>query len=100
MTDASRTLAVGLILVVFGRLVMRPDPPRRRVGWNAVEFVGLSENFRNRGHPSEKQVEVMQALWARPHVTFKSKCHKIEDAGIGHHGSIVLGRSSWALAKW
>ena len=40
------------------------------VGWNEVEFVGLNENFRNRGRRSEEQVEVMQALWAEPHVTF------------------------------
>ena len=30
------------------------------VGWNPVEFVGLNENFRNRGRRSEEQVEVMQ----------------------------------------
>ena len=34
------------------------------VGWNPVEFVGLNENFRNRGRRSEEQVEVMKALWA------------------------------------
>jgi probable F420-dependent oxidoreductase len=52
------------------------------VGWNPVEFVGLNENFRNRGRRSEEQVEVMQALWAEPHVTFAGKYHTIEDAGI------------------
>ena len=34
------------------------------VGWNEVEFVGLNENFHNRGKRSEEQVRVMQALWA------------------------------------
>ena len=52
------------------------------VGWNEVEFVGLNENFHNRGRRSEEQVQVMQALWAEPHVTFKGKWHTIEDAGI------------------
>ena len=52
------------------------------VGWNEVEFVGLNENFHNRGRRSEEQVEVMKALWAEPHVNFKGKCHTIEDAGI------------------
>src|SRR5215472_7660387 len=52
------------------------------VGWNPVEFVGLNENFRNRGRRSEEQVEVMQALWAEPHVTFAGKYHTNEDAGI------------------
>jgi probable F420-dependent oxidoreductase len=52
------------------------------VGWNPVEFVGLNENFHNRGRRSEEQVEVMQALWAGDHVKFKGKYHEIDDAGI------------------
>jgi probable F420-dependent oxidoreductase len=52
------------------------------VGWNPVEFVGLNEDFHNRGRRSEEQVEVMKALWAEPHVTFKGKFHTIDDAGI------------------
>ena len=52
------------------------------VGWNEVEFTALNENFHNRGRRSEEQVQVMQALWAEPHVTFKGKWHTIEDAGI------------------
>ena len=52
------------------------------VGWNPVEFVGLNENFHNRGRRSEEQVEVMKALWAQPHVTLTGKYHTIEDAGI------------------
>lgn len=52
------------------------------VGWNKVEFTGLNEEFSNRGRRSEEQVQVMQALWAQPHVTFKGRYHTIEDAGI------------------
>jgi probable F420-dependent oxidoreductase len=52
------------------------------VGWNEVEFVGLNENFHNRGRRSEEQVRVMQALWAEPHVSFAGDFHRIEDAGI------------------
>jgi len=52
------------------------------VGWNPVEFTGLNENFSNRGRRSAEQVQVMQALWAAPHVTFKGRWHSIEDAGI------------------
>ncbi len=52
------------------------------VGWNEVEFVGLNENFHDRGKRSEEQVQVMQALWASPHVDFKGKWHRIDDAGI------------------
>ena len=52
------------------------------IGWNPVEYVGLNENFKNRGKRSEEQVQVMRALWAEPHVTFKGQWHTIEDAGI------------------
>jgi probable F420-dependent oxidoreductase len=52
------------------------------VGWNEAEFVALNENFHNRGRRSEEQVQVMQALWAEPHVTFKGRWHTVEDAGI------------------
>src|SRR3989440_1632922 len=79
------------------------------VGWNEVEFTGLNENFRNRGRRSEEQVEVMQRLWAEPHVTFRGRWHTIEDAGInprpasgrvpvwfGGHHEHTLAR----IAKW
>jgi probable F420-dependent oxidoreductase len=52
------------------------------VGWNPVEFVGLNENFQNRGRRSAEQLAVMQKLWAEPFVTFEGKYHRIEDAGI------------------
>src|SRR5579871_4763551 len=52
------------------------------VGWNEVEFVGLNEDFHNRGRRSEEQVRVMQALWAHEHVDFAGEFHRIEDAGI------------------
>ena len=41
------------------------------IGWNEVEFVGLNEDFNNRGRRSEEQVQIMRALWAEPHVIFK-----------------------------
>jgi probable F420-dependent oxidoreductase len=52
------------------------------VGWNELEFTGLNENFSNRGKRSEEQVQVMQALWAEPHITFKGQYHTIDDAGL------------------
>jgi probable F420-dependent oxidoreductase len=52
------------------------------VGWNEIEFIGLNENFHNRGRRSEEQVRVMQALWAEPHVTFTGEFHRLEDVGI------------------
>ncbi len=79
------------------------------VGWNEVEFVGLNENFHNRGRRSEEQVEAMRALWAQPHVSLKGKWHTIEDAGINPRpiaGKIALwygGHAEATLrrcAKW
>jgi alkanesulfonate monooxygenase SsuD/methylene tetrahydromethanopterin reductase-like flavin-dependent oxidoreductase (luciferase family) len=52
------------------------------IGWNEIEFIGLNENFRNRGKRSAEQVRVMQALWAEPHVRFTGEFHRIDDAGI------------------
>jgi probable F420-dependent oxidoreductase len=52
------------------------------IGWNPVEYVGLGENFHDRGRRSEEQVAVMKALRADPHVTFKGAWHDIPDAGI------------------
>jgi probable F420-dependent oxidoreductase len=52
------------------------------MGGNKVEFTGLNEVFSNRGRRSEEQVQVMQALWSAPHVTFKGRYHTIDDAGI------------------
>ncbi len=79
------------------------------VGWNPVEFTGLNENFHNRGRRSEEQVQVMQALWADPYVSFKGRYHTIDDAGInprpasgrvpvwyGGHHEHTLPR----IAKW
>src|SRR5205814_122030 len=79
------------------------------IGWNPVEYVGLNENFHNRGRRSEEQVQVLRALWAEPHVTFKGQWHTIDDAGInplptrrkiplwfGGHEDVTLRR----IAKW
>lgn len=79
------------------------------VGLNEVEFVGLNENFHNRGRRSEEQMQVMLKLWAEQHVNFKGRWHTIEDAGInplplkrrvpiwnGGHHELTLPR----VAKW
>jgi probable F420-dependent oxidoreductase len=79
------------------------------IGWNSVEYTGLNENFHDRGKRSEEQVQVLQALWAQPHVSFKGQWHTIDDAGInplprqrripiwfGGHEDVTLRR----IAKW
>jgi probable F420-dependent oxidoreductase len=52
------------------------------IGWNPVEYEALGENFKNRGHRSEEQIEVMRKLWTQELVTFDGRWHKITDAGI------------------
>ena len=52
------------------------------VGWNAVEYEALGEDFHNRGRRSEEQIEVMRALWTLELVTFEGRWHRITDAGL------------------
>jgi probable F420-dependent oxidoreductase len=52
------------------------------LGWNAVEYAALNEDFHTRGRRMEEQVEVLRLLWTEPLVTFKGKWHLIPDAGI------------------
>ena len=52
------------------------------LGWNAVEFEALGENFTNRGKRSEEQVEVMRRLWTERSVTFNGQYHTVTGAGL------------------
>lgn len=52
------------------------------LGWNAVEFEALGEDFSNRGRRSEEQVEVMRRLWTEPSVTLTGRHHTITGAGL------------------
>ena len=52
------------------------------IGWNAVEYEALGEEFSNRGQRSEEQIELLRQLWTKSTVTFQGRWHKITDAGI------------------
>ena len=52
------------------------------VGWNAVEYEGLGENFHNRGRRIEEQIALLRALWSQPVVSFEGRYHRITKAGI------------------
>lgn len=52
------------------------------IGWNAVEYEALNENFHNRGRRLEEQIAVMRMLWTQPVVTFKGRYHTITAAGL------------------
>jgi probable F420-dependent oxidoreductase len=52
------------------------------IGWNAVEYEALNEDFSTRGRRLEEQLEVLRALWTGDLVTYKGREHTINDAGI------------------
>jgi len=52
------------------------------LGWNALEYGALGENFHDRGRRMEEQVEVLRRLWSEELVTFRGRWHTIEDAGL------------------
>jgi probable F420-dependent oxidoreductase len=52
------------------------------VGWNDIEYVGLGEDFYNRGIRSEEQITLLRKLWSATVLDYKGKWHQIAEAGI------------------
>jgi len=52
------------------------------LGWNAVEYEALGEDFSNRGRRSEEQVELMRKLWTEQTVTYHGMYHRVTGAGL------------------
>lgn len=52
------------------------------LGWNAVEFEALGQDFHTRGKRLDEQVRLMQQLWTQPLVTFEGRWEKVSDAGL------------------
>jgi probable F420-dependent oxidoreductase len=52
------------------------------IGWNAVEYETLGEDFSNRGKRSEEQIELMRLLWTQRSVTFEGRYHRVTGAGL------------------
>ena len=52
------------------------------LGWNAVEYEALGEDFDNRGKRAEEQIELLRRLWQEPVVTFEGQWHRVTAAGI------------------
>lgn len=52
------------------------------IGWNAVEYEALGEDFSTRGKRSEEQVELMRALWTEQTVTYRGDFHHVTGAGL------------------
>jgi probable F420-dependent oxidoreductase len=52
------------------------------IGWNAVEFEALGQQFGNRGVRFEEQIELMRRLWTEPTFSFEGRYERITGAGI------------------
>jgi probable F420-dependent oxidoreductase len=52
------------------------------LGWNAVEYEALGEDFSNRGKRSGEQVDLMRKLWTEQTVTYEGAYHRVTGAGL------------------
>lgn len=52
------------------------------IGWNAVEYEALGQDFSTRGRRMPEQVEVLRKLWTEELVTYEGRGHTIRDAGL------------------
>jgi probable F420-dependent oxidoreductase len=52
------------------------------LGWNAVEYQALGQDFSTRGRRIEEQVDLMRRLWTEPSVTFDGRDHQVTGAGL------------------
>ncbi|MEO8816123.1 MAG: LLM class F420-dependent oxidoreductase [Mycobacterium sp.] len=52
------------------------------VGWNAVEYEVLGEDFTTRGRRSEEQIALLRMLWTEQSVTYRGEFHRVTGAGI------------------
>jgi probable F420-dependent oxidoreductase len=52
------------------------------LGWNAVEYEALGEDFSSRGRRVDEQVELMRMLWTQPSVSYDGRYHRVTGAGL------------------
>lgn len=52
------------------------------IGWNAVEYEALGQDFKARGARSEEQIELLRRLWTERSVTFNGKFDTVTGAGL------------------
>ena len=66
------------------------------IGWNAVEYEGLNQNFRNRGRRIEEQIALMRALWSEPVISFEAAGTTSSRPASTRSRPVVPSRSGWA----
>jgi len=52
------------------------------LGWNAVEYEALGQDFRTRGRRIEEQVTLMRRLWTEESVTHEGEFDRVTGAGL------------------
>ena len=52
------------------------------LGWNAVEYEALGQDFSTRGQRVEEQVDLLRRLWTEPSVTFRGRFDRVTGAGL------------------
>jgi probable F420-dependent oxidoreductase len=52
------------------------------LGWNAVEYEALGQDFTTRGRRSEEQVDLLRRLWTEPSVTYAGSFDRVTGAGL------------------
>jgi probable F420-dependent oxidoreductase len=52
------------------------------IGWNAVEYEALGQDFKTRGRREEEQVVLLRRLWTERSVTFEGRFDRVTASGI------------------
>ncbi|MGO9560640.1 MAG: LLM class F420-dependent oxidoreductase [Acidimicrobiales bacterium] len=52
------------------------------IGWNAVEYGALGQDFATRGRREEEQVELLRRLWTERSVTYDGRFDRVKGAGL------------------
>ncbi len=52
------------------------------LGWNAVEYEALGQDFTSRGRRVEEQVDLLRRLWTEPSVTYRGSFDRVTGAGL------------------
>ncbi|HEX5404125.1 MAG TPA: LLM class F420-dependent oxidoreductase [Pseudonocardiaceae bacterium] len=52
------------------------------IGWNAVEYEALGQDFHRRGRRFDEQITLLRRLWTEPSITFEGDHHRVTAAGL------------------
>ena len=52
------------------------------IGWNAVEYEALGQDFRTRGRRQEEQVSLLRRLWTERSITYEGQFDRVTGAGL------------------